>query len=199
MKKMRFNVELMGGSREAETIIALNLQTLIQMSWGMKTARVRPGRVHAEFEDVREFQEKFKIPMSPVPAFLDKDAYEFRVKFMQEELDEFLTACDEGNMAEAADALGDLVYVAMGLALMMGLPWPEVWDEIQKANLTKVRATEVSQSKRGSLLDVVKPEGFVPPDHKPALEKARMHAIMRYTAPSRSDEEHLWKGGVNEA
>ena len=38
------------------------------------------------------------------------------------------------------DALIDLTYVAMGTAYMMGLPWQDLWDEVQRANMSKVRA-----------------------------------------------------------
>ena len=52
---------------------------------------------------------------------------------------------------------------------MMGLPWPQLWDEVQRANMAKERAKHAGESKRGSALDVVKPEGWVPPDVAGAL------------------------------
>lgn len=165
----RFDVELELAVREE--ITAPKLEALISRCWGL-SSKAKPGRAHAELEDVHEFQTKFGIPMKRTPEFLDEDAYKFRVNFMREELQEFLDACAAQNLPEAADALGDLVYVAMGLALMMGLPWADIWDEIHKANLTKVRVTGADQSKRGSMLDVVKPEGFKHPDHTPALLRA---------------------------
>lgn len=122
-----------------------------------------------EHDDVCAFQEKFNVPMAVEPTFLDPEAFKFRVKFMQEELDEFITDHSEHNMHGAADALVDLAYVLHGTALMMGLPWSELWDEVQRANMAKERATCASQSKRGSALDVIKPEGWKAPDHTAAL------------------------------
>lgn len=41
--------------------------------------------------------------------------------------------------------------------------WDELWNDVQRANMSKVRATDPSASKRGSAWDVVKPIGWVPP------------------------------------
>lgn len=124
--------------------------------------------------DVRAFQEKFDIPMSQIPAFLDGKAERFRTKFLQEELDEFKEACQHQDLAKAFDALLDLAYVVHGTALMMGLPWDKGWAEVQRANMQKVRATDPTASKRGSPLDVVKPVGWQPPNHHQHLENAAL-------------------------
>jgi predicted HAD superfamily Cof-like phosphohydrolase len=134
-------------------------------------------RLGSDNGDVLAFQQKFDVPMAPSPAFLDEEAETFRVKFMQEELDEFQEACDQLDLAKAADALVDLVYVVHGTALMMGLPWQALWAEVQRANMEKVRATSAEQSKRRSTLDVIKPEGWRPPNHVPALGCCDPYAI----------------------
>ncbi len=123
------------------------------------------------FDDVEAFHKKFGVPLAGTPSFLDDDANRFRQKFMQEELDEYNEAYMAGDMLKAADALVDLVYVALGTASMMGLPWQQLWDEVQRANMSKVRATgaDDSRSVRKSALDVVKPEGWKAPDHRAAL------------------------------
>lgn len=130
---------------------------------------VRPSFSFRERADVLAFQQKFNVPMAKEPSFLDREAFNFRWKFMQEELNEFVTAHNEGDMHGAADALVDLAYVLHGTALMMGLPWPMLWSEVQRANMAKERATSASQSKRGTALDVIKPEGWKGPDHTAAL------------------------------
>ena len=121
------------------------------------------------FQDVAAFHEKFEVPCASAPSFLDWHAQGFREKFMQEELDEFTAACKLGNMEDAADALVDLVYVALGTAHMMGLPWQKLWDSVQRANMAKVRAQTAGDSKRGTRLDVVKPAGWAAPNHTEAL------------------------------
>ena len=101
-------------------------------------------RIRTDNGDVKAFQSKFDIPMAPVPAFLDQAAEQFRTKFLQEELDEFKEACQHQDLAKAFDALLDLAYVVHGTALMMGLPWDKGWAEVQRANMQKVRPTDLS-------------------------------------------------------
>lgn len=138
------------------------------------------------FNDVQAFHEKFNVPRAERPSFLPYDLLQFRMKFMLEELNEFNHATgglftilvDQHktvdplhllNMEEAADALVDLVYVALGTADMMGLPWQKLWNEVQRANMAKERAARAEQSKRGTVYDVIKPHDWVKPDHTDAL------------------------------
>lgn len=124
-------------------------------------------------EDIKAFHQRFKLPGPQAPEFLgDKELFDFRVGFMREELEEFVEAYNRGDLPEAADALIDLVYVAMGTAYMMGLPWDELWNDVQRANMTKVRAEHPTHSKRGTTYDVVKPPGWVPPQSATIIERA---------------------------
>lgn len=116
------------------------------------------------WDNIQSFHEKFVLPSAEVPKLLEKDLLEFRVKFMQEELAEFDDACERKDLTKAFDALLDLVYVAMGTAYLMNVPWDEGWREVQRANMMKMRALRASDSTRGSTYDVVKPKGWVAPD-----------------------------------
>lgn len=118
----------------------------------------------SDTEAVNAFHLKFGVPMSDIPELPSPEVYDFRHKFLQEELNEFREGYEEKNLHKMADALIDLVYVAQGTALMMGLPWSALWGEVQRANMSKVRATHADQSKRKSTLDVVKPAGWKAPD-----------------------------------
>lgn len=123
------------------------------------------------YDDICRFHEKFGLMNDGKPKILDEHATQFRTKFMYEELEEFIESYNKQDLAGMADALIDLTYVAMGTAYMMGLPWQDLWNEVQRANMSKVRATNASQSKRGSSLDVVKPEGWTAPDIEGVLNK----------------------------
>ena len=133
----------------------------------------------SDFNDVVNFHQKFGVPVLNEPGFLSElapDAAKFRVGFLQEELDEFKKSLEDKDLVGAYDALLDLVYVAYGTANMMGVSpemWQELWDNVQTANMSKVRATSASQSKRGTSLDVVKPAGWVSPETKHAETLAK--------------------------
>lgn len=115
------------------------------------------------FQMVGEFHRRFGLAVTDgrSPEMLDGHVLDFRRGFMEEELREFVEAT---SVAERADALVDLVYIALGTAHLMGVPFDEVFEEVQRANMAKARARSASESKRGSTLDVVKPPGWTPPD-----------------------------------
>ena len=119
------------------------------------------------WENIVDFHNKFKIPQSEVPSLeLVGGLLDFRVKFMQEELEEFIEALALGNDVKAFDALIDLVYVAMGTAFVCQFPWQEGWQTVHAANMTKRRVAHESESKRGSIYDIVKPEGWISPERE---------------------------------
>lgn len=127
----------------------------------------------SNFEDVAAFHEKFGLRCDGGPAILDSETSRFRLKFLEEELMEFRVSVISDDLPGMADALVDLVYVAMGTAYMMGLPWQQLWNEVQRANMSKVRANNVDESKRGSALDVIKPTGWKGPDIEGVLNAAK--------------------------
>jgi predicted HAD superfamily Cof-like phosphohydrolase len=139
----------------------------------------------SEFKDVSKFHRKFGQLSSRRIRHLTKRKLAERIKFMLEELIEFADgagivvyvdpvkreftthATDHPQcLACQADALIDLVYVAKGTADMMGLPWKELWDDVQRANMAKVRGT----THRGNKVDVTKPEGWVGPQTEAILK-----------------------------
>lgn len=121
--------------------------------------------------DISDFHVKYGLTYDGPPRELDETTSDFRVKFMQEELDEYRAAVYSGDLASQFDAIIDLIYVALGTAYLQGFPFGEGWREVHRVNMTKVRAQNASDSKRGSTIDVVKPANFVPPDIDSIIEK----------------------------
>jgi predicted HAD superfamily Cof-like phosphohydrolase len=107
------------------------------------------------------------------PNLLSQTDFMFRLDFMREEICEFADAHEAGDLPKMADALVDLVYVALGTAHLMHLPFDDVWREVQRANMAKERATDADdpRSVRKNALDVVKPEGWKPPDVEGVLRR----------------------------
>jgi len=117
----------------------------------------------SNFEDVKALYNKFEIPMPKKPALQPWSLAEYRLNFLKEELDEIHNAMIVDDLVGIADGLADLVYVALGTAAHYGIPFDEVWQLVHAANMTKQRAP-AEQTKRGHPHDLVKPDGFVPPD-----------------------------------
>lgn len=121
-------------------------------------------------KDVETFQRDITgIEPADLPTLVDEEFVLARVNFLSEELDEFVEAATAGDIVGAADALTDIVYVAMGTALTMGIPLDKVWDVVHAANMKKVKGT----TKRGIANDAVKPEGWVGPERAIAAILAR--------------------------
>lgn len=144
--------------------VDLLLRTKVQN----ETHKMEAPRSDKELEDVRAFHQKFGfIDSGRHPTMVTKRKLLERAECLQEELDEFKKAIESQDFAEQADALIDLVYFAKGTAVIMGLPWEELWDDVQRANISKVRGV----TKRGHAFDVCKPEGWQKPDGEAILTK----------------------------
>jgi len=130
----------------------------------------------SNFDDVGHFSELIGLDnvthYGAGPRVVPEELKQLRITLIQEEFNEWLQALEEGNLVEQADALIDLVYVVMGTAQVYGFPWQELWDDVQRANMTKKRAEpDGSNSKRGNGFDAYKPEGWVPPNGGVILER----------------------------
>lgn len=90
-------------------------------------------------EQVKEFMQVFKQPISTTPNIPDKSRTDFRIGFLKEELAELEKAVEEKNIVELADALADIQYVLDGFFLESGLAFikDEIMDEVHRSNMTK--------------------------------------------------------------
>lgn len=113
------------------------------------------------FKDVALFHEEILHDFaSPVPTLVSSEYTEERAKFLLEEVEEFMVAARLGDIVKTADALADIVYVALGAAYRMGLPFNEIWNAVQAANMRKQRG----MTSRGNKIDAIKPPGWVGPE-----------------------------------
>jgi len=112
------------------------------------------GQDH-ELQDLRDFNRRYNLLAFDDPGPLSRRLHAERFRYLLEEATEFN---DAPTLELMADALIDVVYIAKGTAVMMGLPWEELWADVQRANMEKEPAS-TARSPR----DVVKPAGWVPP------------------------------------
>jgi phosphoribosyl-ATP pyrophosphohydrolase len=114
------------------------------------------------FTDVEDMFAKHDLDRYHLPAMLTAEDMDFRATLIIEELAELSEAFVLGDMAGMADAIADLVYVALGTAVKMGLPFDHIWNVVHTTNLTqKIRG---GVTKRGNNpQDLVKLETYVDP------------------------------------
>lgn len=128
------------------------------------------------FDDVGEFHEKMNLPTSSIrePQFVSEGEFNFRTAFLFEEKRELIEGFAERDLAKVADALADLVWVALGTAHYFGIPFNEVWEEVRRANMAKRPWQEGDPLKPRNVvgLEVVKPLGWRPPDIDACLQLA---------------------------
>jgi predicted HAD superfamily Cof-like phosphohydrolase len=113
------------------------------------------------YEDVDRFQtEILGIEKPTSPTLVSQTFAMERFRFLDEEAMEYFDAALMGDLVGAIDGLIDIVYVALGTLLQMGVPIQACWDAVQTANMAKVKGI----TSRGNEIDAVKPEGWVGPE-----------------------------------
>lgn len=111
--------------------------------------------LHAKFGGLRE-------RVAAMEPSVRREFWEFRVRFLEEELAELRTAED----ADAAvDALIDLCVVAIGTMDAFSVDARRAWEAVHRANAAKEPGSNPSRPNRFGLPDLVKPEGWTPPSH----------------------------------
>jgi predicted HAD superfamily Cof-like phosphohydrolase len=112
-----------------------------------------------------EKNEKIDIPNN-------NELINFRTAFLMEELAEYTNAITKKDAAGALDALVDIVYIALGTAWLFNLPFEKAWNEVQKANMSKIRAKDKT-GKRGTKFDVIKPKDWKAPNIEKIIDEER--------------------------
>lgn len=88
-----------------------------------------------EQEAVLKFHQMTQLPIRQKPEFEIGSEWQDRIDLIDEEFTELLTAVD---IYERADALGDLLYVVLGAAIVTGIDLQPIFKEIQRSNMSKL-------------------------------------------------------------
>lgn len=115
-------------------------------------------------KDMQDMHAKFGV--NPVIRGLDKAKLmafiQFRIKFLQEELDEMIVS---NNGDDTVDALIDLCVVAIGTLDALDVDAYTAWDRVLESNMTKEVGIKASRPNPLGLPDLIKPEGWIAPSH----------------------------------
>lgn len=127
---------------------------------------------------VREFHDAFGVENADAPTLVSEHDSMLRYKLLREENEEYLEACENEDLVEVADALGDILYIWAGTVLKHGLheKIEPVFEEIQRSNMSKLDANGKPIINDGNI-DPEKPVGkvlkgpnYFPPNIKGILE-----------------------------
>ncbi|MEP0984244.1 nucleoside triphosphate pyrophosphohydrolase family protein [Ekhidna sp.] len=93
---------------------------------------------------VAEFHKTFRHPILETPQIPSADRCKLRVSLIAEELKELQEAIDDNDLVEIADALCDIQYVLSGAILEFGMgdKFKELFEEVQRSNMSKACETE---------------------------------------------------------
>lgn len=93
---------------------------------------------------VAAFHHLFQHPVLSKPTIPDSNRCALRFSLLKEELDELGEAIENQDIVGIADALCDLQYVLSGAVLEFGLGslFKELFDEVQRSNMSKACDTE---------------------------------------------------------
>lgn len=120
--------------------------------------------MNKQYEMVRDFQRKFGQPDADKPTVLSEDRRNERYEYMQEELTEFLFA---KTVVDQADAMIDLIYLAIGTLVELGVKPEKLFEIVHNANMSKLwpDGKVHTNPENGK---IIKPPTFVRPE--PLLE-----------------------------
>ena len=113
-------------------------------------------------DDIKQMHDKFGV--NPVVRTFDKEKLyaflEFRLKFIQEELNETKNAKGGDDIV---DGLIDLCVVAIGTLNAFDVNAYEAWDRVHSANMQKEVGIKASRPNPLGLPDLVKPASWLSP------------------------------------
>jgi predicted HAD superfamily Cof-like phosphohydrolase len=94
--------------------------------------------------EVEKFNQLFGKLNNYTPTIPEKMERDFIYNFIQEELDEYKEAADDGDIIGVLDAFCDIMYVLSAGIMAYGLKdkFTDAYNEVQESNLSKSCSTE---------------------------------------------------------
>ena len=119
-------------------------------------------------KDINDMHRKYGVheALADFEKWKLREFLNFRLKFLDEELNETKRAALTRDPEEVVDGLIDLCVVAIGTLDAFGIDIYKAWDEVYKANMTKEIGVKKERPNPLGLPDLVKPEGWQNPSHE---------------------------------
>lgn len=90
-------------------------------------------------ELVKEFHEKFHVPVLDKPSLISKDRSDLRFKLMKDEIMEYEEGVKNNDLENIAKELMDILYATYGSILEHGLyeKFSGIFQEVHNSNMSK--------------------------------------------------------------
>ncbi len=112
-----------------------------------------------QFAQIDTFVEKYgftDVPYTP-------EVHQYRMDLLSEEYEETVGAHMTGDAECLVDGHVDMIVILMGNLAMMGVDGKRAFNEVMRANMSKVLAARKDGDPDGA--SIAKPVGWVGPDH----------------------------------
>ena len=125
--------------------------------------------------DIRSMHDRFGVTdwIDDSTPGQRKELMKLRMRMLAEEFNETLQAYLQGDSEEVIDGLIDLCVISIGTLDIAGVDVNAAWNEIYVANMAKERGVKPGRPNPLGLPDLIKPDGWVGPDH------SNNHGIMK--------------------
>jgi predicted HAD superfamily Cof-like phosphohydrolase len=114
---------------------------------------------HRYYNQVKTFHKAFSQPAPDSPTRLSEIRKASRIKWMQEELDEYKAS---NTIYDDADGLIDLIYFAIGTLVEQGIEPDNIFDIVNKANMSKL--WEDGLPRFNEIGKIIKPPTWIAPE-----------------------------------
>jgi|TARA_R110000803_G_scaffold34404_6_gene75132 predicted HAD superfamily Cof-like phosphohydrolase len=112
-------------------------------------------------KDVEDFMESGQQDFPDLQGMTSKQA-KLYMDLITEEYNETWRAFNvDKDVVEVADGLADMVWVIMGMASTLNIPFDKVWNEVKASNMSKFVNGKVVKNSDGKIM---KPEGYFRPN-----------------------------------
>lgn len=90
------------------------------------------------FEQLKEFHLTYQAYTGDTPHLPSKEVRDLRMDILREEFEEYEEAEANDDLVEIADALSDIIYIAVGTGVAYGLPMDKIFNEVHRSNMSKL-------------------------------------------------------------
>ena len=112
-------------------------------------------------KDVEDFMESGQQDFPDLQGMTSKQAKLYMDLITEEYNGTWRAFNVDKDVVEVADGLADMVWVIMGMASTLDIPFDKVWNEVKASNMSKFVNGKVVKNSDGKIM---KPEGYFRPN-----------------------------------